>query len=484
MIKVKIDGKIVHLPTLKGADGKSAYQYAVEAGFQGTEQDFINLLIDGTDSINAHLTDGAAHDDIRTLIQNLATDFGILSNNTNTQLNQLSGDKVDKSITINNKTLDRDISLNADDVNAVSKLSVGAVNGIAQLDEEGKIPASQLPSYVDDVVEVYVYEVEGELKAYSDEIYQDLITPEKSKIYVDLGETEKTYRWSGTKYVEISSSLAIGETSSTAYAGDKGKETTDKVASILAGDKADDVVRYTNDMATVNALGGIAAGTTFDNMPISTLLTKLLYPYIAPTVSAKASPTNGGTFEKGTAIAVTSIVATVTKKSEAITKVEVFDGSTSLGIKEDGSTGNLTFPVDLSVTENGKKFTVTVTDEANKQVSANTGTFTFVYPYYNGVIDSSNTVDADLVKGLTKVIQSKGNKTVTYTANNQKMVFAYPASYGNLSKIVDPNQFTVTDTFEKLEMNIVCADNASVKYYVYVSKNAVSVDKYNMVFNY
>ena len=71
MIKVRIDGRIVDLPTLKGADGKSAYQYAVEAGFEGTEQEFINLLIQGTDTIHAHLTDPNAHEDIRQLIDQL-----------------------------------------------------------------------------------------------------------------------------------------------------------------------------------------------------------------------------------------------------------------------------------------------------------------------------------------------------------------------------------------------------------------------------
>ena len=69
---------------------------------------------------------------------------------------------------------------------------------------------------------------------------------------------------------------------------------------------------YSNDMATVNALGGIAAGTTFDNMPVSEVLTKLLYPYVAPTVSASSSP-NGGTFEKGNNQKVTKITANVTK---------------------------------------------------------------------------------------------------------------------------------------------------------------------------
>ena len=71
MIKVRIDGTVIPLPTLKGADGKSAYQYAVEAGFEGTEQEFINLLIDGADLINMHLTDPNAHEDIRQLIKDI-----------------------------------------------------------------------------------------------------------------------------------------------------------------------------------------------------------------------------------------------------------------------------------------------------------------------------------------------------------------------------------------------------------------------------
>lgn len=75
MIKVRIDGQVVHLPTLKGANGKSAYQYAVEAGFEGTEQEFINLLIEGTDVIHTHLTDTNAHTDIRELINALKTDI-------------------------------------------------------------------------------------------------------------------------------------------------------------------------------------------------------------------------------------------------------------------------------------------------------------------------------------------------------------------------------------------------------------------------
>ena len=97
----------------------------------------------------------------------------------------------------------------------------GANNGVAELDANGKVPASQLPSFVDDVIEGYFNEADS--KFYEESTYTTEITGEASKIYVSL-DTNKTYRWSGTLFVEISTSLALGETSTTAYRGDRGKE--------------------------------------------------------------------------------------------------------------------------------------------------------------------------------------------------------------------------------------------------------------------
>ena len=85
----------------------------------------------------------------------------------------------------------------------------GAANGVAELDANGKVLTSQLPSFVDDVIEAENFAAlpnEGET----------------GKIYVTLDDN-KTYRWSGSAYVEISASLALGETDSTAYRGDRGK---------------------------------------------------------------------------------------------------------------------------------------------------------------------------------------------------------------------------------------------------------------------
>ena len=105
----------------------------------------------------------------------------------------------------------------------LEQLPVGTPYGLAELDEAGKVLSSQLPSYVDDVVEGYYHE--GEF--YSDQAYQQKITPESGKIYVDA-ESNITYRWSGSAYVAIGSDLALGETASTAYRGDRGKEAYDQ----------------------------------------------------------------------------------------------------------------------------------------------------------------------------------------------------------------------------------------------------------------
>lgn len=96
--------------------------------------------------------------------------------------------------------------------------SKGAPNGLASLNESGVIPSTQLPSYVDDVVEVAAF---SNLPSKG----------ESGKIYI-VASTNIQYRWSGTAYVEISKSIALGETSSTAYPGDKGKATTDVVNSL------------------------------------------------------------------------------------------------------------------------------------------------------------------------------------------------------------------------------------------------------------
>lgn len=146
-----------------------------------------------------------------------------LNNYDDTELRQLIADKESKS---NLKALAYKDSLNKQDVGLgdvtndaqVKRSEMGVAGGVATLNENGLIPNSQLPSYVDDVLEYAEYSQFPEVG-------------ESGKIYVDVSNN-KSYRWGGSIYVEIASSIALGETSSTAYAGDKGKANADAIAEI------------------------------------------------------------------------------------------------------------------------------------------------------------------------------------------------------------------------------------------------------------
>lgn len=117
------------------------------------------------------------------------------------------------------------------------KNTKGKANGLASLDDSGKVPSTQLPSYVDDVLEFTQLD--------------QLPKPgESGKIYV-VTSTNLQYRWSGSDYIEISKSLALGETSSTAYPGDKGKATTDVVNS-LSDNLVNDVLVSQSDKNSVS----------------------------------------------------------------------------------------------------------------------------------------------------------------------------------------------------------------------------------------
>ena len=126
------------------------------------------------------------------------------------------------------------------ELDAVDQKAANAILGVqSELSEkadlvDGKVPAAQLPSFIDDVLEY-------------DDISAFPAIGEAGKIYV-AKDTNKTYRWSGTQYVEISPSLALGETSATAYPGDKGK---------VAAEKADEAYSAAESLANgVNSLAG------------------------------------------------------------------------------------------------------------------------------------------------------------------------------------------------------------------------------------
>lgn len=124
----------------------------------------------------------------------------------------------------------------------------GTANGLAELDSNGRVPSNQLPSYVDDVIEGYLYNS----KFYKESAHTTEITGETGKIYIDL-TSNKTYRWSGSAFSVISETLALGETSSTAYRGDRGK---------IAYDHSQAAHAPSNAEVNQNAFSNVVVGST------------------------------------------------------------------------------------------------------------------------------------------------------------------------------------------------------------------------------
>lgn len=138
----------------------------------------------------------------------------------------------------------------------------GVNNGVATLDSTGKIPSSQLPSYVDDVLEY------ASLNDFP-------VTGESGKIYTAL-DTNKTYRWSGTTYTIISDTLALGETTGTAYDGAKGKQNADNISSLTTRVGNVETKSSNNESAITNITNGttkVGKSTTSDKFSSSKTIT-------------------------------------------------------------------------------------------------------------------------------------------------------------------------------------------------------------------
>lgn len=244
---------------------------------------------------------------------------------------------------------------------------------------------------------------------------------------------------------------------------------------------------FVTDIKTVNALGGIAAGTDLNGLTTHEVLNKLLFPYVAQVVGNPTRVPNTSTLEKGNNQTITSVSVSVTKKSEAITKVELYNGSTLLATKEGDSVkngGNITFSdLSVAVPSSNVVLTVKVTDATGNTVSKNTPGWTFVYPYYIGVCAENATVDEVLVESLTKKVEAKGNKAFTFNTDNQRFVFAYPKAHGTLKSILDPNNFEILGSFICSEVNITGLDGTVQTYYVYVN-GASTVSNFTVNFKY
>lgn len=132
----------------------------------------------------------------------------------------------------------------------------GVAGGVAPLGDDKLIPSEYLPGYVDDAIEGYYYQN----KFYKEAAHTTQIVGEAGKVYVDLS-TNKTYRWSGSTFVQLNSGLALGETTGSAYDGAKGKANAEAIAELEEVVENLDAqgVKYSGQGVSANTVDGAIA---------------------------------------------------------------------------------------------------------------------------------------------------------------------------------------------------------------------------------
>lgn len=329
-----------------------------------------------------------------------------------------------------------------------AKLDASAVGTtVPELDTEGKIKSSYLPSYVDDVLEY--------------DTYSNLPTEgESGKIYVTTDDN-KTYRWSGSTYVEIGSSLALGEDSYTAYAGDKGKANRDDIDAILNGDK--DLVTpvvdspvwtiYKNDGSTVVETKNIAQISLAKGFTAS-FTGKWKWTSVTGYKNPTSTSGNWGTELPASGEATSGTLMTTAVSTNTSYTQTIYAPKKGLMVS------------------NNKVIQASGTDSKSCTASVS-----FYDQVFCGIISSSDPtgadITADLVKGTTAYMQnskSKANVSVNATDSSQRLIYAYPASYGNLSSILKDGVESVLASFTKTTLDISNESGASaLTYNVYYS---------------
>lgn len=243
-------------------------------------------------------------------------------------------------------------------------------------------------------------------------------------------------------------------------------------------------ISYTNSKPTPISLGGISKGEIFDNVSYDEMFTKLLYPYVEPQISDISITPNTTIMEKGYITTLDNIYFKIDAPSLSNESIH-YDFKANGTVFNSLDTDNRIIDNQVSyILNNSTSITVTAIDQVNnREKTFNLIDYTFVYPFYYGSVPVSYAITNALITSKTKLIQTKGTKTLKFTTNNEKILFAYPKSYGELKAIYDVNNFNIFNTFSRSEINITGLDSNPVEYYVYMNE-ASTVTDYSIRFEF
>ena len=246
---------------------------------------------------------------------------------------------------------------------------------------------------------------------------------------------------------------------------------------------------------TTSTVGGIPAGTNLgvSAVPIQTTLRAMFYPYVAPSVTLGSSPTQG-VYEFGNHQTPIDLTATTVRNSNPITSV-IFQRSdngaafaTIFTVPTPAPSGGPELysdapPVPPAVSQVATQRYRSTVGDGTATSNSNILQFTYVYPFYYGV--GAPGLTGAQIGALTKIIQTQQNTTRPFSPVVEVYYFAYPASYPNLTSILDPSSFNITADFTlRPSVTITGLDGSPQTYKVYEFNNLTTQTAFNITFNF
>lgn len=262
------------------------------------------------------------------------------------------------------------------------------------------------------------------------------------------------------------------------------------------------------ELTAAISVGGITSGKSYEEgTPLETIFRDMLEPTLYPSFTAPSASITYGANQYypvgGTVAALTATVSlnrgtinpsygTSGYRAGVATGYAISTSGADTEYSDSGSGNSFSVPALTRTTKGTIVVTGTASYAEGEQPKDSKGndynsplpagsksaakTLTFIQPYYYGVSNSASVSD---FTGLTENVTAKGQKTFNYTTNNQYMVFAYDASYGNLKTILDGNGFDVTGGWTKSSLTV-----NGFSYYVYVSNSPTTDTNAPFTFKY
>ena len=237
----------------------------------------------------------------------------------------------------------------------------------------------------------------------------------------------------------------------------------------------------TSKIPVPETIGGIKKGTTFDNVHLLEVVKQLIYPYTPPLVSFTSNKPS--LVEDGTEISGLKCLIKITKRMYDVVSLKLYKDNDLIrkweDIYTDFETPSNYIYDEKTIILKDTTYKLTVTDE-----EASTNYYfklDFISPVYTGVCQNK-TPTTEEINQSNKMLMNKGNFTVSFTTNNQRMLLVYPQEWGDIKTIKDVNQFDITNSFSK--QTIRYETQAGIKNYFALTSNLTTVKDFKVTFNF